>query len=138
LRPDPDGESEKHKPFSQDRIMATGESSRDRDPLDRMAEEFVARHRRGEHPGLTEYTDRHPEQAGPVWDLACSPDGTRIATPGGQSSAQGLGRLIQSRWSADRLGDPGRHRQDLGRNSPGRAARGVNQETVSKARWFSI
>ena len=31
--------------------------------LNRLAEEFAARYRRGERPALTEYTDRHPELA---------------------------------------------------------------------------
>jgi serine/threonine-protein kinase len=38
-------------------------SSVDRDPVERLAEEFLERHRRGEHPPLTEYVDRHPEWA---------------------------------------------------------------------------
>jgi WD40 repeat protein/serine/threonine protein kinase len=33
------------------------------DPLNAVAEEFVARYRRGERPALTEYSDRHPELA---------------------------------------------------------------------------
>jgi WD40 repeat protein/serine/threonine protein kinase len=45
------------------------DSSRDRDPLDRMAEEFVARHRRGERPALTEYVELHPELAEEIRDL---------------------------------------------------------------------
>jgi serine/threonine-protein kinase len=36
-------------------------SSDDRDPVERLAEEFLERRRRGEHPALTEYVDRHPE-----------------------------------------------------------------------------
>ena len=31
------------------------EPSSSRDPLDELAEEFVARHRRGERPALTEF-----------------------------------------------------------------------------------
>jgi hypothetical protein len=106
-----------HVPQFQDRIMSTGGSSRDRDSLDQMAEEFVARHRRGERPALTGYINRHPDLADPVWDLAYSSDGTRIATSGGQPPGQGLGRLIQSRSSADRVGDRGRYREDLGRQN---------------------
>jgi WD40 repeat protein/serine/threonine protein kinase len=49
--------------------MSTGDSSRDRDPLDQMAEEFVARHRRGEHPPLSEFIGRHPELADQIRDL---------------------------------------------------------------------
>lgn len=33
------------------------------DPLDRLAEEFAARFRRGERPSLEEYTDRYPDLA---------------------------------------------------------------------------
>src|SRR5687768_14713917 len=35
----------------------------ERDPLDVLAEEFVARHRRGERPSIDEYVGRHPEWA---------------------------------------------------------------------------
>jgi serine/threonine-protein kinase len=38
-------------------------SSDDRDPVERLAEEFLERRRRGESPALTEYVDRHPEWA---------------------------------------------------------------------------
>jgi WD40 repeat protein/serine/threonine protein kinase len=34
-----------------------------------MAEEFVARHRRGEHPALSEFIGRHPELAGEIREL---------------------------------------------------------------------
>jgi eukaryotic-like serine/threonine-protein kinase len=37
------------------------DSSADRDPLERLAEEFVARFRAGERPALTEYAEcLHP------------------------------------------------------------------------------
>ena len=39
------------------------ESSADRDPLERLAEEFVTRYRSGQRPALTEYCGRHPELA---------------------------------------------------------------------------
>jgi serine/threonine protein kinase len=45
------------------------DSSADRDPLERLAEEFVARFRRGERPSLTEYADRLPDRADEVRDL---------------------------------------------------------------------
>src|SRR6266849_3568859 len=38
-------------------------------PLDRLAEEFVARHRRGEQPSVAEYTAKHPELAEEIRDL---------------------------------------------------------------------
>jgi hypothetical protein len=37
--------------------------------LNRLAEEFAARYRRGERPSLTEYIDRHPELADDIRDL---------------------------------------------------------------------
>src|ERR1700722_8421269 len=44
-------------------------SSSDQDTVDRLAEEFVARHRRGEHPDLAEYADRFPQYAEAIRDL---------------------------------------------------------------------
>src|SRR5947209_7773408 len=44
-------------------------SSDDRNPVERLAEEFLARRRRGEHPPLTEYVDRHPEWADEIREL---------------------------------------------------------------------
>jgi serine/threonine-protein kinase len=44
-------------------------SSDDRNPVERLAEEFLERHRRGEHPGLTEYVDRHPDWAEEIREL---------------------------------------------------------------------
>jgi hypothetical protein len=38
-------------------------------PLDRLAEEFVERYRRGERPALSEYVQRHPELADDIRDL---------------------------------------------------------------------
>ena len=39
------------------------------DLLDRLAEEFAARFRRGERPGLQEYIDRYPELADEIREL---------------------------------------------------------------------
>jgi tetratricopeptide (TPR) repeat protein len=39
------------------------EQSSDPDPLLPLAEEFAERYRRGEHPSLTEYAEKHPELA---------------------------------------------------------------------------
>jgi hypothetical protein len=38
-------------------------------PLDQLAEEFVERYRKGEHPPLSEYITRHPELANEIRDL---------------------------------------------------------------------
>ncbi len=40
-----------------------------RDPVERLAEEFAERFRRGERPSLTEYTDRYPELANDIREL---------------------------------------------------------------------
>jgi WD40 repeat protein/serine/threonine protein kinase len=43
--------------------------SSERNPVEALAEEFVERHRRGEHPALTEYTTRYPQWADEIRDL---------------------------------------------------------------------
>ena len=45
------------------------ESGSDRDSVERLAEEFIARYRRGERPALSEYTYRHPEHANEIMEL---------------------------------------------------------------------
>src|SRR4051812_39169530 len=44
-------------------------SSSDQQMVDRLAEEFVARHRRGERPAVAEYTERFPHYAEQIRDL---------------------------------------------------------------------
>src|SRR5262245_10661729 len=41
----------------------------ERHPIDALAEEFVARYRRGERPALTDYVHRHPEIADKIREL---------------------------------------------------------------------
>ena len=41
----------------------------DRNPVERLAEEFVARLRKGEHPSLNEYIERYPEHADEIREL---------------------------------------------------------------------
>src|SRR6516164_4729772 len=43
--------------------MSTDNSSEERDPVERLAEEFVARHRLGDGPSPAEYAERHPQWA---------------------------------------------------------------------------
>ena len=45
------------------------ESTADRNPFERLAEEFADRLRRGEHPSLTEYVERYPEHADDIREL---------------------------------------------------------------------
>ena len=44
-------------------------SSADRNPVDRLAEEFVERFRKGERPSLTDYIERCPEHADEIREL---------------------------------------------------------------------
>jgi hypothetical protein len=44
-------------------------SSSERDPVEELAEEFLARCRRGERPALSEYTDRYPQWAEKIRSL---------------------------------------------------------------------
>ena len=48
--------------------MMTG-STADRNPFERLAEDFAERLRRGEHPAITDYIARHPEHADDIRDL---------------------------------------------------------------------
>src|SRR5262249_25361270 len=81
-------------------------SSSEQDTVDRLAEEFVARHRRGEHPALSEYTERFPQHAAAIRDLfpalvlieQVKPgDGDRTETFAGGAAPEG--------WRLERLGD---------------------------------
>jgi serine/threonine protein kinase/WD40 repeat protein/uncharacterized protein HemY len=44
-------------------------SSAERNPVEQLAEEFAERIRRGEHPSLSEYTDKYPQWADEIRDL---------------------------------------------------------------------
>jgi WD40 repeat protein/serine/threonine protein kinase/tetratricopeptide (TPR) repeat protein len=50
-------------------MAAHSSSSAERDPLERLAEEFVNRFRAGKRPSLDEYCQRHPELAEQIRDL---------------------------------------------------------------------
>src|SRR5262249_5798184 len=49
--------------------MSTSTSSADYGRFDELAEEFAARYRRGERPGLQEYIDRCPDLADEIREL---------------------------------------------------------------------
>src|SRR5262245_16349017 len=81
-------------------------SASEQDTVDRLAEEFVARHRRGEHPDLAEYVERFPQHAEAIRDLFPAlaliervkpADGDPMGTYAGMAGTAG-GR-------AERLGD---------------------------------
>jgi serine/threonine protein kinase/WD40 repeat protein len=70
-------------------------------PLDALAEEFVARHRRGERPSVSEYADRYPELADDIRDLfpglivmeGVRPGPADCTTPAGAPARLGPERL---------------------------------------------
>jgi serine/threonine-protein kinase len=83
------------------------DSSADREPIERLAEEFIARHRRGERPPLTEYVARSPDLASEIRELfpallmmerlkPAVDDGTRSFIGGGRAETNGM---------PERLGD---------------------------------
>src|SRR6516165_7875331 len=45
------------------------DSSDGRNPVEVLADEFLARQRRGERPSVSEYVARHPELAGEIYEL---------------------------------------------------------------------
>src|SRR5512142_2474964 len=49
--------------------MVTDPPRAERHPVERLAEEFIDRHRRGERPTPTEYTEKYPEWADEIRDL---------------------------------------------------------------------
>lgn len=49
--------------------QAAARSSSGRNPVERLAEEFLDRQRRGERPVLSEYTERFPEWAEEIREL---------------------------------------------------------------------
>ena len=44
-------------------------SSDTRNPVERLAEEFLDRERRGEHPTLGEYVEHHPDLAAEIREM---------------------------------------------------------------------
>jgi serine/threonine-protein kinase len=50
-------------------FLPMSRSSDDRNPVERLAEEFLERHRHGEHPPLTDYVNRFPEWAEEIREL---------------------------------------------------------------------
>jgi serine/threonine protein kinase len=50
-------------------VMIMSDSNSGRDPVEELAEEFAARYRRGEHPSVSEYTDKYPDLAEQIREL---------------------------------------------------------------------
>src|SRR5947209_3431236 len=86
--------------------MSAPETTPDRDPIDRLAEEFADRLRRGERPTPTEYADRHPDLAEAIRDLFPALVLMERLKPGaGGSTASHPGPPASGYRRPDRLGD---------------------------------
>jgi eukaryotic-like serine/threonine-protein kinase len=78
-----------------------------RETVEQLAEEFVERFRRGEHPPLSEYTDRYPDHAEQIRDLFPALVMMEQIAPGSEPDVlPGLDRLLHPR--------PGEHPEQIG------------------------
>jgi WD40 repeat protein/serine/threonine protein kinase/tetratricopeptide (TPR) repeat protein len=81
------------------------ESSWDRNPIDKLADEFLSRHRRGENPSVTEYADKYPELADEIRDLFPALVMMEELKPGApEESAADEGVRVEGK-QLERLGD---------------------------------
>jgi WD40 repeat protein/serine/threonine protein kinase len=78
-------------------------SSDERDPVERLAEEFMARNRRGEKPTLSEYAARYPELADDIRELF--PTLLTMEDLGDSSLAATGPHLVQAPAAVSHLGD---------------------------------
>jgi WD40 repeat protein/serine/threonine protein kinase/tetratricopeptide (TPR) repeat protein len=80
------------------------DSSWERNPIDRLADEFLGRHRRGENPSVTEYAEQYPELADEIRDLfpalvmmeelkPAAAEGTETAAGGARAESKKLERI---------------------------------------------
>jgi WD40 repeat protein/serine/threonine protein kinase len=81
-------------------------SSPDQNTVDRLAEEFAARHRRGEQPDLAEYARRFPEHAAAIRDLFPALVLIEQVKPGGgDRTGTYTGAVVADGLRPERLGD---------------------------------
>jgi eukaryotic-like serine/threonine-protein kinase len=76
-----------------------------RDPIDELAEEFLARYRRGERPALSEFIGRRPDLADDIRDLFPALVMMEEAGPGESARRASFGRDSVGGRLPERLGD---------------------------------
>jgi hypothetical protein len=80
-------------------------SSADRDPIERLAEEFLQRRRNGEAPALSEYAERYPDLADEIRAVFPALLLMERADPGTSDLARGNGDSAQPNGMPEQLGD---------------------------------
>ena len=84
----------------------------ERHPVDRLAEEFVARYRRGERPSISEYTAKYPELADKLQEILAAlvlmEEHAPARAPLDESSAEASAGRIADAAAARRVFDPPR------------------------------
>src|SRR5690242_10617853 len=86
--------------------MSMSQADDKRNPVERLAEEFLARDRRGEKPSLSEYTRRYPELAEEIGELFPLLIEMEDARPSLDDPAAGPGRgRVSGREVPRQLGD---------------------------------
>jgi serine/threonine protein kinase/tetratricopeptide (TPR) repeat protein len=75
----------------------------ERDPLEALAEEFVARQRRGKNPSVSEYAQKHPQLADQIRELF--PTIVAVEHLKAHKEQSGTGRASLGAMKLERLGD---------------------------------
>ena len=94
------------------------DSSEARDPVEKLAEEFIERHRRGERPSIAGYADAHPQWSDRIRSLfptLMMMEGLKPETRSPQASAR---RITDDLDLPERLGDF-RIQREVGRGGMG-------------------
>src|SRR5262249_48708036 len=85
--------------------MSPENSSDERDPVEQLAEEFVARHRRGGNPSAAEYAERYPPWAARIHALFPALLLMEQHKPGMGDGADGSGLDHAPGAALERVGD---------------------------------
>jgi serine/threonine protein kinase/WD40 repeat protein/tetratricopeptide (TPR) repeat protein len=83
--------------------MTTSEA--DRNPVEKLAEEFAERYRRGERPSLTEFVERYPELADDIRDLFPALVKMEQLKPAAADGTGPYGNSATAAPAPDRVGD---------------------------------